>query len=274
MRAEENENRNTPTREGAPSEQSFDALARGLANGNMSRRQALRWMGGALVGGMLASIPGVALATHKAGHGGGGGGGNSACAHFCTAVFGELEPAHAECTAAAAENKEGNLCQQCLADPTRICPLGEPHCCPGGLTECCGPTACCNLDQGQNCCPQEDRCVTCAEGEVFNPENCQCEGPTCVGNPLPGGACANQANNCGFDGNFCGCLPTPEASFFCIQHGSCGERCVSTLDCPEGKTCVFSCCGGAIQAHCQFPCGVVAPFAAQAAVDGPTTFGG
>jgi hypothetical protein len=31
----------------------FDELAKGLANGTISRRQALRWMGGALVGGVL-----------------------------------------------------------------------------------------------------------------------------------------------------------------------------------------------------------------------------
>src|ERR671932_1968036 len=43
-------------------ERSFDELARGLANGSISRRKALRLMGAALVGGALASIPRVALA--------------------------------------------------------------------------------------------------------------------------------------------------------------------------------------------------------------------
>jgi hypothetical protein len=43
-------------------ERSFDALARGLANGSISRRKALRMLGAALVGSALASIPGVALA--------------------------------------------------------------------------------------------------------------------------------------------------------------------------------------------------------------------
>jgi stigma-specific protein Stig1 len=41
---------------------SFDELARGLANGTVSRRQALRLVGGALVGAALASVPGVAWA--------------------------------------------------------------------------------------------------------------------------------------------------------------------------------------------------------------------
>ena len=40
-------------------ERSFDALARGLANGGLSRSQALRLLGGALLGGAVASVPGV-----------------------------------------------------------------------------------------------------------------------------------------------------------------------------------------------------------------------
>jgi hypothetical protein len=41
----------------------FDELATGLASGSLSRRKALRLMGAALVGGALASFPGVALAA-------------------------------------------------------------------------------------------------------------------------------------------------------------------------------------------------------------------
>jgi hypothetical protein len=44
------------------SNRSFDELARGLATGNLSRGKALRLMGTALVGGVLASVPGVAWA--------------------------------------------------------------------------------------------------------------------------------------------------------------------------------------------------------------------
>jgi hypothetical protein len=43
-------------------ERSFDDLARGLADGTLSRGKAIRWMGGALLGAALASVPGVALA--------------------------------------------------------------------------------------------------------------------------------------------------------------------------------------------------------------------
>jgi hypothetical protein len=57
---------------------SFDAVAKGLASGTVSRGKALRLMGAALVGGTLAAIPGVALAKPKPGPPGGkpGGGGN------------------------------------------------------------------------------------------------------------------------------------------------------------------------------------------------------
>jgi hypothetical protein len=44
---------------------SLDKLAKGLATGTLSRGKALRLMGAALVGGALASIPGIALAKPK-----------------------------------------------------------------------------------------------------------------------------------------------------------------------------------------------------------------
>jgi hypothetical protein len=44
---------------------SLDSLARYLANGNVSRRKALRLLGGVLLGSTLASIPGMALAKPK-----------------------------------------------------------------------------------------------------------------------------------------------------------------------------------------------------------------
>ena len=50
-------------------EHTFDDLAKGLAGGTVSRRKALRWLGAALFGGAVASIPGVALAAPKPGKG-------------------------------------------------------------------------------------------------------------------------------------------------------------------------------------------------------------
>ena len=47
-------------------EHSIDELARGLASGSVSRRKALRLMGGVLVGTALASVPGIALTERAA----------------------------------------------------------------------------------------------------------------------------------------------------------------------------------------------------------------
>jgi hypothetical protein len=42
---------------------SFDEIAVGLSSGTLSRGKALRLMGAALVGGLLASLPGIAQAA-------------------------------------------------------------------------------------------------------------------------------------------------------------------------------------------------------------------
>ena len=62
----EDHSREPYDRQDVAEEHSFDQLARGLASGSVSRKQALKLVGGALLGGVLASIPGVAWATHKA----------------------------------------------------------------------------------------------------------------------------------------------------------------------------------------------------------------
>ena len=57
----------TRSRQGLPQggavELSLDELAKGLATGTLSRGKAIRWMGGALLGAALASLPGVAWAN-------------------------------------------------------------------------------------------------------------------------------------------------------------------------------------------------------------------
>jgi hypothetical protein len=47
-------------------EHSLDELARGLASGSVSRRKALKVMGGVLVGTVLGSVPGIALTQRAA----------------------------------------------------------------------------------------------------------------------------------------------------------------------------------------------------------------
>lgn len=58
MPAEDKEFRVVSTREDATEEYSFDALAKGLASGTISRRKALKLVGSAILGaGLLSAIP-------------------------------------------------------------------------------------------------------------------------------------------------------------------------------------------------------------------------
>jgi hypothetical protein len=116
-------------------EHSFDELARGLADGTLSRHSALRLMGAALVGGMLASVPGVAWAARPA-----------------------------PCTS-------GRKCgKRCCPDASFVCSRGKCAC-PAG-TELCGgrcvtsctggevldPTTC---QCGPTICPEVSCCCVC-----------------------------------------------------------------------------------------------------------------
>jgi hypothetical protein len=78
MSAEDHNGERSPAVNTTKVDHSLDDLAKGLANGDVSRRKALRLIGGALLGGVWASIPGVALAQQ---------GENSACAQFCIQAF-------------------------------------------------------------------------------------------------------------------------------------------------------------------------------------------
>ena len=103
-------------------ERSFDELARGLASGDVSRRRALRLMGAALVGGALASIPGVAFAAPC-------GSGQTRCGHQCcesdeTCVKGGGKP-------------------RCSSPLCGGCPRGQ-YCCTTSPTIFWG---CCDLKQ-------------------------------------------------------------------------------------------------------------------------------
>ena len=65
MPVEENGTGQFPSPEDSTAQHSFDDLARGLASGSLSRRRALRLLGGALAGSLMASFPGVARGTER-----------------------------------------------------------------------------------------------------------------------------------------------------------------------------------------------------------------
>jgi hypothetical protein len=122
-------------------EHSFDELAKGLASGIVSRRQALKLVGGALLGGLLVSIPGVAQAHHKPGHGtppgqggtppgqGGTPPGQVACPPgltLCAGLCYDLQTDNCNCGAC------GNICAG--SGLGRCCENGI--CTTGGLSDC------------------------------------------------------------------------------------------------------------------------------------------
>jgi hypothetical protein len=110
-------------------ERSFDALARGLANGSISRRRALRLLGGALVGGAVASIAGVGWLA-----------GDSGEAQALTA------PGGSPC------GNQGQSCnaQKCCGGLVCIGKPGNRVCCP--KSQACG-SICCPLGATCNCPP-------------------------------------------------------------------------------------------------------------------------
>jgi hypothetical protein len=179
---------------------SVDELAKGLATGTLSRRKALRLVGAALVGGVLASIPGVAWAQPQRPAG--------ACRPQC--------PEGYTCTRSSRERGQGGkqifFC--CPADPQGECCLPEDFC-PSG--ECC-------LPEGQ-CMPNGQCCF----GEIMPNGEC------CQGEVTPNGECCQGAVM--FTGE---CCPSPMnycSRVICDASGNCVS---CEVCCPAGVQCVRS----------------------------------
>ena len=133
----------------ASEEYSFDTLARSMAEGAISRGQALKLVGAALLGfGSLGLLGGVAGAKsnngnhHSGAHGAGkggkhhgkhkghkGNGGNSACAQFCQGLLSSA--ARGQCVSDAAHGT--GLCFQCGPAGTNQGLCGQV-CCSSGQT--------------------------------------------------------------------------------------------------------------------------------------------
>jgi hypothetical protein len=112
--------------------QSFDNLARSLAEGSMSRRRALRLFGAAFVGTVMASIPWVAWAA-------------------------PCRPGQFQC---------GRRCCPEVASCVRgdcVCPAGQKFCAPETLQ---GISSCC--PEGTFCCPGTVATLCCPNGTICN----------------------------------------------------------------------------------------------------------
>ena len=178
---------------------SLDELAKGLASGTISRSKALRWMGGALVGAALASIPGVAWAE-----GGRCSEGQTRCNDRCVNL----------------QNNE-NHCGSCR----NRCDSNQ-RCCKG---------RCVNLQRNErhcgscfNRCEGGEECV----GGVCEGEGCPSGTETCGGGVGPP-CCPDTCGACEInpDGVFCFDPFQEPPTCESVQH------CASTPDCPAGYFC-------------------------------------
>jgi hypothetical protein len=161
-------------------ERSFDELAIGLSSGSLSRGKALRLMGAALVGGALASIPGIAWAKPKKPEG-------TKCNHNHQCASEQCLDGRCVLGGSTCDGEIcGALCctadESCWSDGTigqvAICCSNDPYCvgvvtvagqqvCVNGAAydDCAHPT--CNIDadcsSGELCvptfCDPENRCV-------------------------------------------------------------------------------------------------------------------
>src|SRR5919199_113537 len=156
MMPEDSGNREVLTRKRTTGETSFDELAKGLASGTITRGQALKLAGAAILGTTLASLlPRLAFAQ-------------SGCPE-------DLEPCGSGCCDITEECCAGVVC----CDATEECCAGvccEPgKVCVGGQCVCPSDTIAC----GSSCCnPSIEICV---DGQCRNPfcESCSGQGGNC-----------------------------------------------------------------------------------------------
>jgi hypothetical protein len=172
MAAEDHNRGRSPSDNRTQVDHSLDNVARGLASGTISRREAVRLMGAALLGGALASVPGLARAAPR---------GNSACADYCTQAF----PPGAQRGQRISQGAQGSgPCYECNVDLGVSPPVGPHFQCPPGsvidtdpqFENCCHNCAdtgavLCGTDPEVGCYSLEYRC---GDGGTFDPSTCSC----------------------------------------------------------------------------------------------------
>ncbi len=248
MSVEEQNGEVPPNREEADSDRSLDALAKGLANGSLSRRKALKLMGSALIGGLLASVPGVALADHRPGHGGGTPAfcplfefrcGKKCCPREASCVRGECV-----CPTGKALCPTNNQCLSSNCEAPKVYNATTCQCeCPTSIT-CTSPQVL-NPNTCTCACPPSE----CPSGQGLNPTTCECQPIAEVCTPRqPGQQCHFAISVCGTNpnGSDCYCFVEPGTStprcvgdVLCqgLTPGSNVLSCQSSADCPSGWHC-------------------------------------
>jgi hypothetical protein len=229
MSAENQNGERSPSVNPTKVDHSIDALAKGLADGTMSRLEAVRLVGAALLGGALASVPGFAWARQESVPS------SAACESYCIRNF----PAGRERAQCISQGARGSgPCYECnvglspAAGPHLQCPpntVFDPNAEFGTCCRTCEADAVlCQDETGENGCYSLQ--FRCGNGGTFDASNCQCVCP-------PGAAL---------------CIPGVGVSGCCVngcQEGQtlCGGNCVSD-SCPNGtrnlSTCQCDCSNG------------------------------
>jgi|SRR5215213_753455 len=182
-------------------EHSFDQLARELADGTLSRRRALKMMGAALVGGVLASVPGAAWAAKPA----------------------PCPPGVQKCG------------KNCCPDVTFICAQGKCAC-PTGTTRI-GNTCCQNAQVcGSSCgCQQGDGCCNNVCTDLSTTTNCGACGNACAtGESCVNGSCTTV---CEPGWEVCGGVCQPPCPAGLERHSNSTIPCLCECPNPEETPC-------------------------------------
>ncbi len=130
-------------------ESSFDALAKGMASGTLSRGKALRLMGAALVGGTLTSL---------------GIGGVAAAADLCKPTGKKCKKDNQCCSGKC----EGGTCAPACTSNGATCASGS---------ECC--SGICNTTITGTCGPCRETNASCTSGSECCSGNCSSSSGTC-----------------------------------------------------------------------------------------------
>ena len=245
MSAEDRNGKVSSDEECTTRERSFDELTKGLASAAVTRGGALRLLAGALLGGGLASVPGVGRlvgdsgeAQAQAGGSGCANGGQSCTAQKCCKGF--------TCLVDQTSGTEKFCCPGTQVCGQTCCPTGgvcvNRQCiCNNGTTRCIDPNelfdigACRNLQNDNNNC-----------GKCFTACNVS------AGEACCSGVCKNlleDEQNCGACGNSCAADATCIAGVCCPNTRVCGNTCLATAcdatkcqvcDPTQGK-CVSTC---------------------------------
>jgi hypothetical protein len=222
MAAEGHNGGSSPSENPTRVEHSLDEVARGLADGTLSRGKALKWMGSALVGAALASVPGVAWANDRCPKG------ESRCNDRCV----NLKTNERHC--GSCRNRCGSK-QTCCGGRCVNLKRSERHC--GSCSNRCA--------EGEECDHGVCTGGTCPQERTLTEGDCNCAFHCGDSFPSPA-TCQDNPN--------CLCYETTEHTGFCAGSGDCAQTCTSSDQCPSGWKCVRNTCCANSPTICLPPC--------------------